>query len=120
MSRRFTPRWKKRDDRKGTGLLFLDARYYDLLVTRFVSLDDFNPAIPGVNRNAYSANDPINKQDLGGNTTVDYWVANRLPQSQFTEMYAGASATANFGRRTVDQALNLFNSGVNLVLIRCL
>jgi hypothetical protein len=89
------------------------------VVTRLVSLDDFNPAIPGagINRYAYSANDSINKQDRGGNTTVYYWVADPVPHLQIAEMYSGSSAAANYGLRTVDSTLNLFNSGVNLVLI---
>jgi hypothetical protein len=54
-----------------TGLLFLNARYYDPVVARFVSPDWFDPARPGVgvNRYAYSANDPVNKSDPGGNDT---------------------------------------------------
>lgn len=48
-----------------TGLLFLNARYYDPVLGRFTSPDPSDPTRPGVgvNRYAYAANDPINKLD---------------------------------------------------------
>jgi A nuclease of the HNH/ENDO VII superfamily with conserved LHH len=55
-----------------TGLLFLNARYYDPVVARFVSPDDFDPYLPGVgvNRYAYALNDPINRLDPSGNVGI--------------------------------------------------
>jgi RHS repeat-associated protein len=52
-----------------TGLMYLNARYYDPAVGRFVSPDTYSPTRPGVgvNRYAYAANDPVNKADPGGN-----------------------------------------------------
>jgi len=43
-----------------TGLLYLNARYYDPVLGRFISPDSLDPTLPGVgtNRYAYSLNDP--------------------------------------------------------------
>lgn len=55
-----------RDDE--TGLIYLNARYYDPLLARFISPDWFDPWQPGVgtNRYSYSENDPVNKSDPSG------------------------------------------------------
>ena len=51
-----------------TGLIYLNARYYDPKWGRFITPDDWDPTIPGVgvNRYAYADNDPINKSDPNG------------------------------------------------------
>ncbi len=51
-----------------TGLLYLNARYHDPALGRFISPDDWDPTQQGVgtNRYAYSANDPVNKSDPSG------------------------------------------------------
>jgi len=51
-----------------TGLTYLNARYYDPELARFIQPDWWNPADPavGTNRYAYSLNDPINKSDPSG------------------------------------------------------
>ncbi|MGQ3236446.1 RHS repeat-associated core domain-containing protein [Shinella sp.] len=51
-----------------TGLLYLNARYMDPILGRFISPDDWDPTIEGVgtNRYAYADNDPINKSDPNG------------------------------------------------------
>jgi len=61
-----------------TGLLYLNARYMDPVLGRFISPDDWDPTLPGVgtNRYAYAQNDPVNKSDPnghadGGETQVD-------------------------------------------------
>jgi RHS repeat-associated protein len=51
-----------------TGLFYLNARYYDPILARFVSPD---PTVPtgravGLNRYAYAANDPVNHEDIDG------------------------------------------------------
>jgi len=53
-----------------TGLAYLHARYYDPQLGLFVQPDDFYPTVEGVgvNRYAYSFNDPINKSDPNGHT----------------------------------------------------
>lgn len=55
-----------RDD--ATGYLYLNARYYDPLLARFLTPDTLDPWLPGVgtNRYSYSLNDPINKSDRSG------------------------------------------------------
>ena len=57
----------ERDDPE-TGLLFLNARYYDPVLARFISPDWWDPNKQGVgtNRYAYSGNDPVNKSDPNG------------------------------------------------------
>jgi RHS repeat-associated protein len=51
-----------------TGLNYLNARYYDAALGRFISPDDWDPTLPGVgtNRYAYAGNDPVNKSDANG------------------------------------------------------
>ena len=51
-----------------TGYLFLNARYMDPELGRFISPDWWDPNKPGVgtNRYSYSFNDPINKSDENG------------------------------------------------------
>lgn len=56
-----------------TGLIYLNARYYDPVIGRFISPDDWDPTIEGVgtNRYTYSFNDPINKSDPNGHLAGD-------------------------------------------------
>ncbi|WP_281408857.1 MULTISPECIES: RHS repeat-associated core domain-containing protein [unclassified Mesorhizobium] len=51
-----------------TGLMYLNARYMDPVLGRFISPDDWDPTLPGVgtNRYAYAQNDPVNKSDANG------------------------------------------------------
>jgi RHS repeat-associated protein len=51
-----------------TGMQYLNARYYDPALGRFVSPDDWDPTLAGVgtNRYAYAGNDPVNKADANG------------------------------------------------------
>ncbi|PDT00522.1 hypothetical protein CO666_29945, partial [Rhizobium chutanense] len=55
-----------------TGLMYLNARYYDPAFGRFISPDDWDPTQEGVgtNRYAYAGNDPINKSDPNGHLTI--------------------------------------------------
>jgi len=55
-----------------TGLTYLNARYYDPELARFIQPDWWDPADPavGTNRYAYSLNDPINKSDPSGHQAV--------------------------------------------------
>jgi RHS repeat-associated protein len=54
-----------------TGLIYLNARYYDPESAHFASPDDWDPTLPGVgtNRYAYAGNDPVNKADANGHAT---------------------------------------------------
>jgi RHS repeat-associated protein len=51
-----------------TGLQYLNARYHDPLLGRFLTPDTWDPDIPGVdiNRYAYGLNDPVNGSDPSG------------------------------------------------------
>jgi RHS repeat-associated protein len=51
-----------------TGLLYLNARFYDPEIGQFLSPDTWDPTQPGVgtNRYAYAGNDPVNKSDPNG------------------------------------------------------
>lgn len=55
-----------------TGLMYLNARYYDPSLGRFISPDSWDPlqAGAGTNRYAYAENDPINKVDATGHSTL--------------------------------------------------
>lgn len=56
-----------------TGLMYLNARYYDPAFGRFISPDDWDPTLQGVgtNRYAYAQNDPVNKSDPNGHQAVE-------------------------------------------------
>ena len=54
---------------KATGLNYMQARYYDPVIGRFLSIDpiDFTPANPGTfNRYTYALNNPVNHTDPSG------------------------------------------------------
>ncbi|MFH1018936.1 MAG: FG-GAP-like repeat-containing protein [Pseudomonadota bacterium] len=65
-NRRFTNAWA--DDE--TGLMFMNARYYDPLTGKFVSPDPVRSTsfAQGSNVYQYAANDPVNKKDVSGLT----------------------------------------------------
>lgn len=73
-----------------TGLTYLNARYYDPLLGRFLQPDWWDPADEGVgtNRYAYSLNDPINKSDRNGHA------AQFLVLNPWTPALTGALAGA--------------------------
>ncbi len=52
---------------------YLDARKFEVSQARFISGDGWDPTLPGVgvNRYAYSQNDPINKSDPNGHTSAE-------------------------------------------------
>ncbi len=51
--------------------MYLNARYYDPVLARFVTPDDWDPLLLGVgtNRYAYAGNDPVNKSDPNGHSS---------------------------------------------------
>ena len=57
-----------------TGLEYLNARYFDNLMARFLNPDPLNPTASGVgtNRYAYSGNDPINGSDPSGLSSTSW------------------------------------------------
>jgi RHS repeat-associated protein len=54
-----------------TNLQYLNARYYDPLLGRFLSPDTWDPILAGVdvNRYAYAGNDPVNFSDANGHAS---------------------------------------------------
>ncbi len=54
---------------RDSGLMYLNARYYDPELAMFIQPDWFEVTEPGVgtNRYAYSFNDPVNLKDPNGN-----------------------------------------------------
>lgn len=73
----------ERDDPE-TGLLYLNARYYDPEIGRFISADTWDPLLEGVgtNRYAYADNDPINKSDPNGHAVDDAWMPTPAPEAE--------------------------------------
>ncbi|TPK59209.1 hypothetical protein FJ546_22230 [Mesorhizobium sp. B2-4-19] len=89
-----------------TGLMYLNARYMDPVLGRFISPDDWDPTLPGVgtNRYAYAQNDPVNKADRNGHADGDpgYWGE-------------GPIGPFDTGYRNADVALNSLASAMNMV-----
>jgi RHS repeat-associated protein len=77
-----------------TGLLYLNARYMDPVLARFISPDDWDPTLEGVrtNRYAYAANDPVNKSDPNGHRLADI-----DPGYQSAKGFAHAYASGTLG-----------------------
>ena len=88
-----------------TGLQFLNARYYDSALGRFLTADDWDPLQAGVgtNRYAYGFNNPVNVSDPTGHhgggcpggtcggTYSDYenWGAINAPSGNVLEFFFG-------------------------------
>jgi RHS repeat-associated protein len=64
-----------------TNLVYLNARYYDPVIAKFISPDWWDPDKPGVgtNRYVYSDNDPVNKSDNNGHQLSDGMPGGELP-----------------------------------------
>jgi len=73
-----------------TGLIYMQARYYDPVIGRFLANDPvgFSPQRPdNFNRYAYAANDPVNAVDPFG--TESYFIARPIKKFGFTVAYHG-------------------------------
>ena len=70
-----------------TGLEYLNFRYYDPMLGRFLNPDSLDPTEPGVgtNRYAYAGNDPVNGRDPSGHVVT-------LPATSY--QYNGGPAAA--------------------------
>jgi RHS repeat-associated protein len=82
-----------------TGLQYLNARYYDPLLGRFITPDWWDPVLRGVdfNRYAYAGNDPVNASDPTGHCwtceTQDDWDAYNYDQAE--NYYSRAESIRN-------------------------
>jgi|GEM_PF-6555580 len=80
----------------GSGLQYLNARYYDPRLAMFVQPDwwEVTQAGVGTNRYSYSFNDPVNGRDPGGHI-ADNWATKDSPvahdSSGFTHTYDGST-----------------------------
>ncbi|MER9852195.1 hypothetical protein NKJ55_33905, partial [Mesorhizobium sp. M0106] len=102
-----------------TGLLYLNARYMDPVLGRFISPDDWDPTKPGVgtNRYAYALNDPVNKSDQNGHGWESLFGGGGIfsggPGATAARDYIANQADIS-GRAGVDAAINTGNTIVSL------
>jgi RHS repeat-associated protein len=88
-----------------TGLIYLNARYYDSVLGRFVSADPSDPTVPGVgvNRYAYALNSPIVLLDPSGFVAKDnYANEHGLGPNGSTGSFAqGSLASGSIGHGSI-------------------
>jgi RHS repeat-associated protein len=72
-----------------TGMLYLNARWYDPARAQFYSPDDWDPTLAGVgtNRYAYAGNDPVNKSDPNGHCWIFCNSGSSNPGARFADRY---------------------------------
>jgi RHS repeat-associated protein len=91
-----------------TGLIFLNARTYDPVLSRFLSPDTFDPTLPGVgtNRYAYAGNDPVNRSDPGGHDAYSeiFSFGGRMTPGQWGQVGIDLGNAAIDGAKTVGSA----------------
>ncbi|MGO7192871.1 RHS repeat-associated core domain-containing protein [Rhizobium brockwellii] len=87
-----------------TGLMYLNARYYDPAFGRFISPDDWDPIKEGVgtNRYAYAENDPVNKSDPNGHASNGW---GQLSGNGFFSDFIGSLYGQNPHSRQSDKVL---------------
>jgi RHS repeat-associated protein len=109
---------------RDAGLLYLNARYMDPRLGLFTSPDWLDPPEPGVgtNRYAYSANDPVNKLDPGGNEYEAYESEDEPTGflNWFSHMWNGTAAhekTFEFVHSTGVSADTLTNRTIQTVIM---
>ncbi len=96
-----------------TGLLYLNARYYDPALGRFMQPDWWEVRQTGVgtNRYAYSFNDPVNLSDPNGHEYQRTWFDDLL------EVFAGVTANVigqdDNGLNVASNALGRIGEGAN-------
>jgi RHS repeat-associated protein len=89
-----------------TGLQYLNFRYYDPALGRFISPDDWDPTLAGVgtNRYAYAGNDPVNKSDPNGHF---FGSKGLFGGEGYGNSFAGKEANSYFGKSYKDGLLGL-------------
>ncbi|MER9535849.1 RHS repeat-associated core domain-containing protein [Mesorhizobium sp. M0586] len=83
-----------------TGLVYLNARYMDPVLGRFISADEWDPTLSGVgtNRYAYAHNDPVNRSDQNGHQDAGE-----------TKVDSGTGKTLGINDKTSDRSKELSN-----------
>lgn len=93
-----------------TGLTYMQARYYDPVIGRFLSTDpvQFVPDRPDMfNRYAYAANDPVNMIDPDGNQPAS--VMDRRAVTGSTEMRRNPESALALSKTVLGQANDNLN-----------
>ena len=105
-----------------TGLQYLNARYYDPTLGRFIQPDwwEVTKAGVGTNRYAYSFNDPVNKSDVNGHAWIDRTWNKIFGKGSFDRSFGkGASdrmdyhADKNFGNENEKTAADHYRWQMN-------
>ena len=89
-----------------TGLQYLNARYYDPLLARFLTPDTWDPDLPGVdiNRYAYAGNDPVNFSDPNGHVALDSAARASMTANDSGDDYNRAWAERENARSKAEEA----------------
>ena len=96
-----------------TGFYYLQSRYYDPVVHRFINADGYvstGTGFTGYNMYAYCNNDPVNMVDSEGCDPVPVWakhiIAGNATESEYkTALSSNANAWAGSARFYVDKAI---------------
>lgn len=101
-----------------TGLTYMNARYYDPVVGRFMAIDpaSFNEGVPGsFNRYSYANNNPYLYNDPEGeiinNVIGGLWAGAQNAAIQGLEMSLGLRQSFSFTELATDTALGAVTSG---------
>jgi RHS repeat-associated protein len=94
-----------------TGLYYLNTRYYDPQIGRFISIDEISCASPetinGLNLYAYCYNNPIKYVDINGRTPIDFGLMGELLDYMSSIPFACLAGLAqNAGRTDVFNVIN--------------
>lgn len=102
--------WIGERDDKETGLTFLNARYYDPVLARFVSPDWFDPknSSVGTNRYAYGLNNPVLFKDPSGNLAQTAAASGGWLGGALSSIFGGLGAA---GAATIGAVAGIFLAG---------
>ena len=94
-----------------TGLMYLNARYYDPKLGLFTQGDWWDPTVPGVgtNRYAYSHGDPVNFADPNGHL--------KQPVSISVQIARAISSGSKISFRSVSRSLAVSSIGIGAITV---
>jgi RHS repeat-associated protein len=107
---------ERRDEE--SGLLFLNARFYDPALGRFISPDWWDPNKPGVGtcRYCYADNDPVNKSDANGHWAQGAVIGAIVDGSiQLGQMAFGTRDSFSWGQFGASISIGLATGGLSTV-----